>query len=93
MQILEPLGIPPDVTASQLMYLDLSMAVVSSDTLTQLLSLCSSLVKLSLEHMVVPKNAIEAMHAFASTLDTLNVTMCYELDAKAFASLLKKCKK
>lgn len=89
----EPLGIPPELPSLQLMYLDLSMSVVSPDTLTQLLSRCSSLVKLSLEHLIVPVKATDAMHVFASTLDTLNVTMCYDIDPLSFASFLKKCKK
>ncbi|CAG7833265.1 unnamed protein product [Allacma fusca] len=91
-QIRDSPKIPPGLKAPQLSYLDLSMSVISTETLTELLNMCSSLVKLSLEHMMVSKAAIEAMHSFAATLDTLNITMCYDINPKIFAVFLQKCK-
>lgn len=74
-------------------YLDLTMALISPSLLSQLLKLCPNIEKLSLEHCNVPKEVTESMRVFQSSVDTLNLSMCYDLEAEGLAELLRGCEK
>ncbi|CAG5104254.1 Similar to SKP2: S-phase kinase-associated protein 2 (Homo sapiens) [Cotesia congregata] len=65
--------------SSKLQYLDLSMAVISPDGLTDLIDNCRLLKKLSLEKCTLNQASCEAISK-NNDINTLNLTMCEELD-------------
>ncbi|RZF40295.1 hypothetical protein LSTR_LSTR012598 [Laodelphax striatellus] len=73
-------------------YLDLSMAVVKSDDLALLLSKCSDLRKLSLEHCTADVKVCESV-AQNTKLETLNMVLCYELSCEGITKILENCKR
>lgn len=60
---------------TKLQYLDLSMAVISTESLVQLFSKCRQLRKLSLEHVPVNDAVCKAI-AQNRRLEVLNLAMC-----------------
>jgi len=80
-------------SASQLTYLDLSMCEISPTMLNKLLGACPNLHKLSMEHLELSPEVLETAAIFAHSIETLNMTMCYDVDATNLAALLKKCDK
>jgi len=68
------------------------MAVISQEALTALLKRCNRLVKLSLEHLEVGQEALVALAA-GHDLETLNLTLCYDLDSSALEEVLLSNKK
>ncbi|XP_012525689.1 S-phase kinase-associated protein 2 isoform X2 [Monomorium pharaonis] len=80
-----------DSYISKLQYLDLSMAVISPVGLATLLSKCKYLKKLSLEKCVVNRDCCRAISQ-NTELETLNLTMCENIDTGCIMNLMKlKC--
>ncbi|KAF5306975.1 hypothetical protein FQR65_LT07197 [Abscondita terminalis] len=77
---------------SRLLYLDLSMAHISTDCLTILLSKCRRLKKLSLEHIEVNDDALFALSK-NKELEILNLAMANGLEQKGLTYLLTNCRK
>ncbi|XP_028523740.1 S-phase kinase-associated protein 2 isoform X6 [Apis cerana] len=73
---------------SKLQYLDLSMAVISSNGLAMLLSKCKYLKKLSLEKCTVNRLCCKAI-SDNNDLEILNLTMCEGLDIECIKNLMK----
>jgi len=69
------------------------MAILPPKTLKEILSLSKNLVKLSLEHVIVPKEVVQSMTVFAHSIEVLNLSMCYELEAVSVAGFLMNCQK
>lgn len=72
-------------------YLDLTMSIISPPALSSLLHICRNLEKLSLEHVTLSGEVVEALRGSAQSLQTLNLCMCYGLEAEAFADFLRLC--
>ncbi|CAK9796887.1 S-phase kinase-associated protein 2 [Anthophora plagiata] len=77
-----------DCYVSKLQYLDLSMAVISSDGLAMLLSKCKYLKKLSLEKCTVNRSCFKAI-TNNNDLEILNLTMCEGMDVECIKDLVK----
>ncbi|CAL8139848.1 unnamed protein product [Orchesella dallaii] len=93
----DPEDLPTDLTltelasSSQLRFLDLSSATISPLALSIIMSISPKLIKLSLEHLTVTKKVVESMMVFVGTIEVLNLTMCYDVDAKALMEFFSKC--
>ncbi|XP_011495682.1 PREDICTED: S-phase kinase-associated protein 2 isoform X2 [Ceratosolen solmsi marchali] len=72
----------------KLQYLDLSMAVVSPNDLSDLLSKCKYLKKLSLEKCTLNKSSCEAI-SNNQDLEVLNLTMCERMNIDCIKDLMK----
>jgi F-box and leucine-rich repeat protein 1 (S-phase kinase-associated protein 2) len=72
----------------KLQYLDLSMAVVAPDDLSDLLSKCKYLKKLSLEKCTLNKLSCEAI-SNNPDLEVLNLTMCERMNLDCVKDLMK----
>lgn len=94
-QILEPIFDPLQIQKDYLarvQYLDLSMAVISTDALVLLFSKCRQLRKLSLEHVPVNDAVCKAL-AQNRKLEVLNLTMCTGLTTHGTRKLLNSLKR
>ena len=60
--------------------------------LEELFSVCSELQKLSLEHCTLNENICKNISK-NQNLDTLNLTLCYNLSATALEPILENCQK
>lgn len=93
--IAEP-GILPGCRASdssfkaRLSYLDLSMAHVSYSTLIAIFNKCTRLKKLSLEHVPINKDVLNAI-AHNKELQILNLSMAEGLEVQGLKCLLPAC--
>lgn len=76
---------------SRLMYLDLSMAHISTDSLRELFNKCDRLKKLSLENVPVNDNVLIALSA-NKDIEVINFTMCFGLHINGLRSLLTNCR-
>lgn len=77
---------------ARLLYLDLSMASISKQTLTELFLKCDRLKKVSLELVNVDAEVMFALSQ-NSNIEVLNLTMVEGLDETGFRYLLSSCKK
>lgn len=77
---------------ARLLYLDLSMAEVSTRTLTDLLSKCSRLKKISLEHVPVNDEVLSVL-SLSKDIEVINFAMVSGITKEGIAFLLKNCKK
>ncbi|XP_050726078.1 S-phase kinase-associated protein 2-like [Eriocheir sinensis] len=77
---------------SKLQYLDLSMAAIQPQALEELLSVCWDLKKLSLEHCTLTQEVCQHI-ANNTSLETLNLAMCYGLCYAFLVNILAQCKK
>uniref|UniRef100_A0A0P4WCE1 F-box domain-containing protein n=1 Tax=Scylla olivacea TaxID=85551 RepID=A0A0P4WCE1_SCYOL len=77
---------------SKLQYLDLSMAVIQPQALEELLSVCFDLKKLSLEHCTLTQSVCSYI-AKNTSLETLNLAMCYGLCHSYIVEILTQCKR
>ncbi|XP_008547550.1 S-phase kinase-associated protein 2 isoform X1 [Microplitis demolitor] len=73
---------------TKLQYLDLSMAVITADSLTELLNKCRLLKKLSLERCELNEPSCQAISK-NTEITTLNLTMCEGIDLEAVKHLMK----
>ena len=73
---------------SKLQYLDLSMAVISSEDLATLLSKCKYLKKLSLEKCLLNRSCCAEISKNVE-LEVLNLTMCEGMDLECVGNLVK----
>ncbi|XP_074109741.1 S-phase kinase-associated protein 2 isoform X1 [Cotesia typhae] len=73
---------------SKLQYLDLSMAVISPDGLTDLIDKCLLLKKLSLEKCTLNEASCEAISKNYD-INTLNLTMCEGINTEGVKHLIK----
>lgn len=92
-EISDPLFLPGcdgliDSYKSKLQYLDLSMAVISADGLTQLLKKCKLLRNLSLEKCILNQDSCKAISK-NQDITILNLTMCEGIDEKSINYLVK----
>lgn len=71
----------------KLQYLDLSMAVISLDSLTSLLSKCRQLIKLSVEHLNVNTDICYEIAA-NKNIEALNMAMCEGITAKGLEKIV-----
>lgn len=78
----------PESYICKLQHLDLSMAVVSAENLSDLLSKCRYLKKLSLEKCTLNKVSCEAISS-NSDLEVLNLTMCEGMNIESVRDLMK----
>lgn len=76
---------------SKLQYLDLSMAVISIDSLNQLLARCKILKKLSLEHVRVDDETCRNISE-NHNLDALNLCMSAGITLQGVKYLMDGCK-
>lgn len=76
---------------SRLMYLDLSMSHISTDSLRELFNKCDRLKKLSLENVPVNDNVLIALSA-NKDIEVINFTMCFGLHINGLRSLLTNCR-
>lgn len=72
----------------KLQYLDLSMAVITIDDLSQLLSKCKYLKKLSLEKCTLDYSCCVAIGQ-NEELEILNLTMCDGIDFSSIKEIMK----
>lgn len=94
MQISEPIFDPTQIQKdflARVQYLDLSMAVISTDSLMQLFSKCRQLRKLSLEHVHLNDAVCKAL-AQNRKLEVLNLAMCTGLTTYGVRKLLGSLK-
>ncbi|KAM7287276.1 S-phase kinase-associated protein 2 isoform X1 [Ixodes scapularis] len=87
-----PLCHPVDSRFSKLQYLDLSMASISTNTLAQLLSTCSQLKKLSLEHCTLT-DQICSLLAGNPDLECLNMAMSKGFTSEGLLHIAKGCRR
>ncbi|XP_017774518.1 PREDICTED: S-phase kinase-associated protein 2 isoform X2 [Nicrophorus vespilloides] len=91
-------AIMPDCRASnedfqsRLLYLDLSLVHVSPESLTSLFTKCQRLKKLSLEHVQINTEVLQAL-AQNKELEVLNLAMVQGIEVDGLKVLLKNCKK
>ncbi|KAJ4439637.1 S-phase kinase-associated protein 2-like [Periplaneta americana] len=76
----------------KLQYLDLSMAVISEQGLANLLSVCRTVRKLSLEHCVINEQVCSAI-ARNVNLEVLNMSACYGITKDCISYILSGCRK
>ncbi|CAH1973859.1 unnamed protein product [Acanthoscelides obtectus] len=76
---------------SRLLYLDLSMASICTESLTVLLSKCNRLKKLSLENVAVNDAALIALSA-NKDLEVINMAMCQGVMEDGLKYLLTNCR-
>lgn len=76
---------------SRLLYLDLSMAHISVDSLVILFSKCRRLKKLSLENVPVNDDVLLALSA-NKDIEVLNLTMCNGIQEDGLRYLLTNCR-
>lgn len=88
--IFDPLQIQKDFLA-RVQFLDLSMAVISTDSLTQLFSKCRQLRKLSLEYVNVNDAVCKAL-AQNRKIEVLNLAMCTGLTTYGVRKLINASK-
>lgn len=74
---------------TKLQYLDLSMASIDETSLTQLLSTCRLLKKLSLEQLKIDENVCKEI-AENKDLEVLNLAMCEGLDINGLKIIMKR---
>lgn len=94
LQILEPIFDPIQIQRdflARVQYLDLSMAVISPDSLLQLFSKCRQLRKLSLEYVNVTDAVCKAL-AQNRKMEVLNLAMCTGLTTYSVRKLLNSLK-
>ncbi|CAN8009913.1 unnamed protein product [Ixodes pacificus] len=87
-----PLCHPVDSRFSKLQYLDLSMASIPTKTLAQLLSTCSQLKKLSLEHCTL-SDQICSLLAGNPDLECLNMAMSKGFTSEGLLHIAKGCRR
>ncbi|ODM94041.1 S-phase kinase-associated protein 2 [Orchesella cincta] len=91
----DPDVLPNDLTeltsSSQLRFLDLSSATISPFALSIIMKISPKLIKLSLEHLIVTKEVVQSMMGFVGSIEVLNLTMCYDVDAKTLMEFLSNC--
>lgn len=88
--IFDPVQIQKDFLA-RIQYLDLSMAVISTDSAAQLFSKCRQLRKLSLEHVPV-NDAVCKVLAQNRKLEVLNLAMSSGITTYGIRKLLGSLK-
>lgn len=81
----------PDFRA-RLLYLDLSMAEITKQTLTELLRKCQRLKKISLEHVPVDDGVLEALSG-NKDIEVINLAMAEGITTEGMTFLLSNCKK
>lgn len=74
------------------MYLDLSMASISKACLSELLSKCYRLKKISLEHVPVNDEVIRALSK-SKDLEVINLAMAEGITTDGMKCLLSSCRK
>nr|CAI5830987.1 unnamed protein product [Callosobruchus analis] len=77
---------------SRLLYLDLSMATLCTDSLTVLLTKCNRLKKLSLENVPVNDTVLIALSANRD-IEVINFAMCMGIMEDGLKYLLTNCRK
>lgn len=75
----------------KLQYLDLSMAVISTNALASLLAKCRQLIKLSLEHVTVSTDVCYEI-AKNKNLEALNMTMCEGITTAGLTKIIRELK-
>lgn len=68
------------------------MATISTDSLTQLFNKCQRLKKLSLEHVPVDDEVLEALSG-NKDLEVINFAMATGIDVSGLIYLLGNCRK
>lgn len=77
---------------SRLLYLDLSMADISKETLAELFNKCDRIKKLSMELVPVDDNVLLALSRNAD-IEVINFTMSEGLQLEGLKYLLTNCRK
>lgn len=74
------------------MYLDLSMAEISKQCLTDLLEKCYRLKKISLEHVPVDDGVLQAL-SYSKDIEVINFAMVEGITTEGIKFLLNTCRK
>ncbi|MCL4127097.1 UNVERIFIED_CONTAM: hypothetical protein GTU68_007949 [Idotea baltica] len=77
---------------TRLQNLDLSMAAIQPEALSEILSVCNQLKRISLEHCTVTDECLNYLSR-NPLLTTLNLSMCYGLSGEGLLPILTQCTK
>lgn len=81
----------PDFRA-RLLYLDLTMAEIAKESLTDLLNKCYRLKKISLEHVCIDDGVLQAL-CNSKDIEVINLAMAEGITKEGMTYLLSSCRK